>query len=507
MKKFLLFIFLIGFTCAQAQQAPKREFRAAWIATVSNIDWPTKQGLSEPEQKQQMIDLLDEFKSYNLNTIVFQIRPTADAFYKSTLEPFSHWINGKQGEATSYDPLQFAIDECNKRGMNVHVWLNPYRVEMDTTKGQFIASNHLMKSHPEYFVTYGKTRYFNPGLDETRAFVCNVVAEIVKNYDIEGIHMDDYFYPYKIKGEEFPDQQAFEKYPRGFTDKEDWRRNNVNLIIQEIRKTIASIKPQVEFGISPFGVWRNKSKDPNGSDTKAGVSNYDDLYADILKWQKENWIDYVVPQLYWHVGFPAADFKTLAYWWADNAHGASVYIGQAPYRISKESTTEEWRNEDQIIMQVDMIRSIPNLHGSVYFSGKSLFTEDKLPRNYARSAMKKRLLEGAYQYKSLAPEANRITSIDAGTPKNPKISINDKKVTLSWEPSQNNRRYVIYRFPKGAPADFSNPANIVDITGLTEYELVSESAGGHAYAITALSPTQKESEPAFFATAEIKPRR
>ena len=259
MKSIKILILVLFFqTNLFSQQSAKRDMRAAWISTVDNIDWPSKPGLSDQEMKGEMIRILDNLRSYNLNTVVFQIRPTADAYYKSSKEPASHWITGTQGVTPGFDPLQLMIDEAGKRGMSVHVWLNPYRVQKDTTK-DVLTKSHLYFKKPELFLTYGKTRYFNPGYQETRDFVAGVVGEIVRNYDIQAIHMDDYFYPYKIVGEEFPDEQAFAKEPRQFKDKDDWRRDNVDLIIKQIRDTIIANKPEVEFGMSPFGVLRNKS--------------------------------------------------------------------------------------------------------------------------------------------------------------------------------------------------------------------------------------------------------
>ena len=222
MKSIKILILVLFFqTNLFSQQSAKRDMRAAWISTVDNIDWPSKPGLSDQEMKGEMIRILDNLRSYNLNTVVFQIRPTADAYYKSSKEPASHWITGTQGVAPGFDPLQLMIDEAGKRGMSVHVWLNPYRVQKDTTK-DVLTKSHLYFKKPELFLTYGKTRYFNPGYQETRDFVAGVVGEIVRNYDIQAIHMDDYFYPYKIVGEEFPDEQAFAKEPRQFKDKVDW---------------------------------------------------------------------------------------------------------------------------------------------------------------------------------------------------------------------------------------------------------------------------------------------
>ncbi len=311
-----------------SQNYPKREMRAVWVATVANIDWPSKPGLSVEEQKKEFDDLINVVKEYNLNTIVLQIRPCADAFYSSAIEPWSRWLNGEQGKAPDpfYDPLDYAISRCRENGIDIHVWLNPYRAISDTS--HVTTPDHITKRHPEWFLTYGKTVYFNPGLQETRDYVTSVVCDIVRRYDIDAIHMDDYFYPYRIAGVDFPDDSTFAAFPREFTPdrKEDWRRDNVDLIICQIFDSIKAIKPWVEFGVSPFGVWRNIEKDSTGSDTKAGQTNYDDLYANILKWQEEALIDYVTPQLYWEIGKKVADYAILADWWSKNTLWLPAYI-------------------------------------------------------------------------------------------------------------------------------------------------------------------------------------
>ena len=490
MKSIKILILVLFFqTNLFSQQSAKRDMRAAWISTVDNIDWPSKPGLSDQQMKDEMIQILDNLRSYNLNTVIFQIRPTADAYYKSSKEPASHWITGTQGVAPGFDPLQLMIDEAGKRGMSVHVWLNPYRVQKDTTK-DVLTKSHLFFKKPELFLTYGKTRYFNPGYQETRDFVSSVVGEIVRNYDIQAIHMDDYFYPYKIAGEEFPDEKAFAKEPRQFKDKDDWRRDNVDLIIKQIRDTIIANKPEVEFGISPFGVWRNKSKDSEGSNTVAGATNYDDLYANILKWQKENWIDYVTPQVYWHIGFDRADFEVLAKWWAAHKYGANVYIGLGDYKISKTAKEIEWRSPDQIVKQLEMIRSMPLIDGSMHFTANVF---GKLGDSF-----RKPLLEKQYKYIALTPESNRITRIKPQPPMETSILQKDSKIVLSWKPGKDNKKYVIYRFTKGKITDFSNPENIYYVTTATNLEVPNTDFKNYIYAVSALSTTQTESFPVPF---------
>ncbi len=303
--KFTLLLLFLGFTVFASAQTTyhKRQMRAAWIATVHNIDFPSDSTLTVEAQKKELIALLDNFKQCNLNAVIFQARPTSDALYFSNVESWSQFLTGKTGRAPEpfYDPLRFLIHEAHKRCMEVHVWLNPYRVLNNDDISQ-IDPNHLFFKKPELFLKYGGKYYFNPAHEETREYLNRVVKDIVGRYDIQAIHFDDYFYPYTVANEKFPDEKDFAANPRGFEKIEDWRRDNVTTVIKELKATIKSTKPWVEFGISPFGVWRNKAQDKRGSDTKAGQTNYDHLYADILKWIEDEDIDYVMPQLYWHIG-------------------------------------------------------------------------------------------------------------------------------------------------------------------------------------------------------------
>ena len=281
-----------------------------------------QKNLSVVEQKASFIRLLDLHQSNGMNAIVMQIRPTGDAFYPSQYEPWSEYLTGKQGLPPNpyYDPLEFMIMETHKRGMEFHAWLNPYRAVFNVFKSS-VAPSHITKIHPEWFVIYGDKKYFNPGLPEVRKHTVRVVKDLLNRYDIDAIHMDDYFYPYRIAGKEFPDQKTYEKFGAGLS-KDNWRRSNCDSIIVDINTVIKQTNPRVKFGISPFGVWRNKSQDPMGSNTKAGQTNYDDLYADILLWLSKGWIDYVTPQLYWERGHSLADYDVLLKWWNENGYGS-----------------------------------------------------------------------------------------------------------------------------------------------------------------------------------------
>ena len=357
-------------------------FRGAWIATVANIDWPSSEAVGDSAaQKAEMTFLLDSLSSLGLNAIIFQVRPTADALYKSAYEPSSHWLAGKQGAPLTWDPLEWTIGEAHQRGMEVHVWLNPYRVNLAKTDTSIISADHIWRKHPDWFWEYNRQWYFDPARPETREWICTIVQDIVSRYDIQAIHMDDYFYPYPAGGKKLPDEASFQKDPRGFDNLHDWRRDNVNLAIQAISQTIKECKDSVEFGISPFGVWRNASVDSTGSKTQAGITNYDDLYADTRLWIKEGWIDYILPQLYWEIGKKVADYEILAHWWANEVRGTKckLYIGMAPYRLveSQKSKVESqksnpWANGNEIKRQMDLNRTIPEISGECFYSTRPL---------------------------------------------------------------------------------------------------------------------------------------
>lgn len=353
-------------------------FRGAWIATVANIDWPSEEAVGNTEkQQEEMVWLLDSLERLGINAIIFQVRPTADALYYSELEPTSHWLTGEQGnwgEQTPWDPLEWTIEQVHKRGMEVHVWLNPYRVNLAKTDTSMLCANHLLRRHPEWFWEYNKQWYFDPGLDVTREWICTVVQDIVDRYDVQAIHMDDYFYPYPVGRKSLPDEGTFERFPRGFEDIREWRRNNVNMAIQEISETIHECKPWVEFGISPFGVWRNASVDSTGSATRAGLTNYDDLYADIRLWIKNGWIDYVLPQLYWEIGKTVADYEVLAHWWANEVRGTNckLYVGMAPYKLENASKKSPWGHGNEISRQMELNRTIEEISGECFYSTRPL---------------------------------------------------------------------------------------------------------------------------------------
>ncbi|WP_195571192.1 family 10 glycosylhydrolase [Paenibacillus sp. 1001270B_150601_E10] len=359
------------------EQQHLQDVRGAWISTVYNIDWPSdpKKGFDAEKQKQEYTALLDNLKEMGLNAVYVQIRPTADSFYPSKLFPWSQWLTGTQGKDPGYDPLAFMIEETHKRGMEFHAWFNPYRVSVqnDITK---LSADHPARKNPDWVVKNGNLLLFDPGKPEARDYILKGIMEVVTNYDIDGIHFDDYFYPYGTIP--FEDEATYKEYNKVFSNKADWRRNNVNLFVQQVEKSVHAVKPEVQFGISPFGVWRNASVDPTGSNTKAGITSYDSLYADVRKWIQNGWIDYVMPQVYWHIGHSAADYKTVVDWWLKETEGTGVelYIGHAAYKLA-DPNEKDWATADTLIKELDYIKQYDQISGAIFFSAKDLVKNTK----------------------------------------------------------------------------------------------------------------------------------
>jgi uncharacterized lipoprotein YddW (UPF0748 family) len=382
---------VLSFIILSLSAQTKPEFRGVWIATVDNIDWPTKGDYNSNSQKASFIKMLDMHQRNGINALVVQIRPCTDAFYPSPYEPWSQWLTGIQGQPPSpyYDPLAFMISETHKRGMVFHAWLNPYRAEFNLTNPS-LSATHITKVHPEWFLVYGDKRYFDPGNKEAQQYVTQVVSDVVSRYDVDAIHFDDYFYPYRIPGKEFPDEATFRKYGAGLT-KDDWRRSNTDSIISKLSATIKKENKKCQFGISPFGVWRNQDKDPiDGSRTIGAQTNYDDLYANILLWLKKGWIDYVAPQLYWEFGHRIAPYEVLLSWWSNHTYGKHCYVGMGIYRAN---SNPAWKELSQLPRQIVAMRNTPNMKGMIFFSSKTFERNpngwsDSLRLNYFKVPVK-----------------------------------------------------------------------------------------------------------------------
>lgn len=472
MKKLLFLVCCIISIVTVKAQTPEREFRAAWIATIGNIDWPSQKGLSAEQQQAEFIQLITQLKVNGLNAVIVQIRPVADAFFPSPFEDWTRYLSGKQGVPPSpyYDPLQFMIEECHKRCLEFHAWFNPYRALVDAAQNPNSAK-HPTRTHPEWFVRYGGKLYFNPGLPTVQAYFTQVVLDVVKRYDIDAVHFDDYFYPYRIAGQEFPDAAAYTQYGKGMS-KDDWRRNNVNVLIENLSAEIKKEKAWVKFGISPFGVWRNASKDPEGSRTNGGQTNYDDLYADVLLWLKKGWIDYVLPQLYWERGHRAADYNTLIDWWAKHSYGRHVYVGHGLYQVGV-SQKACWRSFNEMDEQVALVRSTENVQGSAFYSA---------------NAFKKNLcningeMKDLYPRPALLPRMRWLENQELP----PTAELNLDAGGLKWDysnPKKIEYQFAIYQRPKGQK--FVN-WQLLDMVRGRYYPLPVEQRKGYEYVVVCL---------------------
>lgn len=476
-------------------QAP-REMRAAWVATVVNIDWPSSNALSSQQQRQEMIAILDTLEALRFNALFIQVRPTADAFFESQHEPWSLYLTGRQGKAPSplYDPLAFIIEEAHDRCIEVHAWINPYRAAMDVDTKK-LAASHPYNSHPEWFVKYGGKLYFNPALPETKEHLKRVVADMVARYDIDAIHMDDYFYPYPVSGQEFPDKALFKANPRGFKTIGDWRRDNVTQTIVALRDTIKAVKPWVEFGISPFGVWRNKKEDPRGSNSQA-FTNYDGLYADILLWMERGYIDYVVPQLYWEIGKKVADYAILLEWWSRNANNTNLYIGLYASQLGNKSAAAAWRQGNEVIRQLDLLRSYPEVGGAALYSMVAIMEN--------RQGIRDSLRHSYFTQPALVPVNSRTITSRPPKVSHLKVLRYDGVPTLSWNGGESASvekravKYVVYA-TTGKASTILSPKNLITITAddcLPLAPYLRGSRGKMTFAVVAVNRYKQESQPA-----------
>ena len=475
-------LFFIGTTVRAEIQPRKTEMRGAWIATVANIDWPNKYALPS-QQKQELVDLLDSLHACRFNTVVFQVRPTADAFYKSALEPWSAYLTGTQGKAPSpeYDPLAFIIEEAHKRCMEVHVWLNPYRVINggDTTQ---LIKNHLYFERPELFAWYGGKLYFNPAYQDVRDYLTMIVMDIVLRYDLDAIHFDDYFYPYKEKGQEFPDDDAFQKLGGNFKKKEDWRRNNVDQVIEQLQHTIKAARPWDQFGIAPFG---------NNN------TNVNELFADVKKWIRNGWIDYVAPQLYWNIGHRTSDYARLYDWWGTECkkqagtNAYNLYIGQ--YASGLEIYEQEaWKIPNELIRQVRQNYKKNADIGSIFYSNKYVIRN---PQGLLDS-----LSSTYYQFPALQPAAGNCYGNESEPPTDVRIE-EDRLIWDSVAASGGNaiRYYIVYALPEDSNDNQLLSERIVTTTprqngGIYLSNFCEQLPAGTRLVVTSFNKYRKESK-------------
>ncbi len=464
----------------------KREFRGAWIQCVNG----QFKGMPTEEMQRTLSYQLDELKKDGCNAIIFQVRPECDALYQSDLEPWSYYLTGEQGVAPYpyWDPLQWMVTECHRRGMELHAWINPYRAK--TKAAHTNALNHVVVQHPSWTFEYDGLTLLNPALPECRDYICQVVRDIVGRYDVDGLHIDDYFYPYPVPGVKIPDDAQYRADNQGIADRGDWRRQNVNLFIEQLYKTVHDVKPWVKVGISPFGIYRNKKSDPEGSRTN-GLQNYDDLYADVLLWDRKGWMDYCVPQIYWEIGNKAADYDELIRWWDANLTKTALFIGEDVERTVKHRDLKD-RQRHQLAAKMALHQQLPRIQGTVLWYAKAAVDN---VGNYGTS-----LRSNYWRQPALQPVMKHI---DHKAPKKPRkvkvFNVEGQRVIFwtapkgsGWESAA--ALYGVYRFNKGERIDLDDNSHLLLLTPETFYELPATEAGNSVYVVTALDRMQNESK-------------
>ncbi len=481
-----LSLLLIVILPIAAQMAPKRDFRGVWIHTLNN-DY---KGMNEIRFREYITGQLDLFRDAGINAVLFQVRPEADALYNSSYEPWSRFLTGTQGEDPGYDPMAIMIEECHRRFMEFHAWVNPYRAQLNTSTR--LAAKHPYHRHPEWFFQYDNKLFFNPGIPECRTYINLVIADIVQRYDVDGIHMDDYFYPYPVSGQTIPDEKEYAEHgqPKGLGIG-DWRRYNVNMLVQEVQETIHTIKPFVKFGISPFGIYRNAKNAPDGfgSDTN-GLQNYDELYADILLWLRYGWVDYIIPQLYWEIGHKSADYETLVKWWANCSYNRHLFIGQDVDRSAK-ATDPVNPSINQFPRKMMLAQSQPTIGGNCFWSGKVLLENPGnvftlLERYYYRTPALPPV------YPEASAKAEKVKSLKAVWTEDGYILLwNSPKLKRLWDVP---RFYCIYRFTKDEKINLNDPSKIVARTRNVYYKLpYVNGSSSFKYVVTTINRFNSES--------------
>ncbi len=478
MKKILSLALMATVAVSMFAQNPKREFRGAWLHTIDQRQYARQ---STEENKAYLIDQLDKLQAAGCNAVIWQVRPSADALYYSNYEPWSRFLSGVAGipPVPAWDPLQFMIDEAHARGMELHAWLNPYRVT--TSANQELPINHIFYKHPERFVEYGSKLYFDPGWPENIDFISNVVKDIITRYDVDAIHMDDYFYPYPVAGVDFPDDYSYAAHGKGM-DRGDWRRQNVDKLIEKLHVTIMENKPWVRFGISPFGIWRNKKSDPRGSDTN-GLQNYDALFADVLLWTEKGWVDYMMPQLYWELEHKLASHLVLNEWWANNNNGRHMFIGQSVNKTMDKLDLAPSNEQSQLRTKIRLSREEEGIQGNCWWPGYSITA------NYKGVADS--LASGQQSTIAICPSYPWIsTAVPAAVAD---VKAKDGKITWAAGAVENKAtdvvRYVVYRFADKKAIDLNNAAAIVAV--VPDNEFTAKEKG--VYVITALDRVNNES--------------
>ena len=481
----LFFIFSFLFSPIGAQ---KREFRGAWIQCVNG----QFKGMSTETMQRTLTYQLNELQKDGCNAIIFQVRPECDALYESQLEPWSYYLTGEQGSKPYpyWDPLKWMVDECHKRGMELHAWINPYRAKTKVAHGN--DRNHVVVQHPEWTFQYDGLTLLNPALQECRDYICQVARDIVTRYDVDGFHIDDYFYPYPVAGVQIPDDAQYRANSNGIGNRGDWRRYNVNLFIEQLYKTVHDAKPWVKVGVSPFGIYRNQKNDPNGSRTN-GLQNYDDLYADVLLWDANGWMDYCVPQIYWEIGNRAADYDELIHWWNKHLTRSALYIGEDVERTVKFPDPKD-QNRHQLAAKMSLHQQLPHVKGTVSWYAKAAVDDIG---NYGTT-----LRNVYWRTPALQPVMEHIDKKAPKKVRKLKAFDFDGQRVLFWTAPKGKGwqdeavRYAVYRFDKNESVNLRDCSHLKAIVSDTFYELPANEQTPCVYVVTALDRMQNESKEA-----------
>ena len=507
-------------------QSGKYEFRAAWLPSVLNLDYPKEPGMSVNDLKESFRKILDVYELYNLNAVIMQIRPAGDALYLSSMNPPSIYVTGDLDKKLPFELLKFAIEETHARGMEFHAWFNPFRVtvmkhEEDTEEIlSTLHENNYARLNPNQVLRFDDKLFLDPGNPATREFVINSIMEVVRNYDIDAVHLDDYFYPYKSTkldengetvpyffGEEEEDALTFLSNKGTFTDIKEWRRNNTYTFIKDLSKSIHDLKPYVKLGVSPFGIWGHKEETGGvGSDTPISSSETytHQVFTDTRKWIKEELIDYVIPQIYWNFGEPAAPYSILAKWWNDQVEGTDVnlYIGHANYKVYEQIDNPYWQEDTIIKDQISFNHTLENIQGSAFFSFRHLTPNNSDFSGLGRSALTRNneAIREVYGNISIIPKNENLPDAKASAPN--EVTIKNKILSFKdsyegFDESEKTKYFMVYRFPK-TDLDPENPTYLYKKIALekntTRYTLNNLDTENYTYAVSAFNRLHEESK-------------
>lgn len=507
MKRYLTILLSLVITYSSHAQSPKQEFRGLWITTINNIDWPSSWDLTPEQQRQEFISIIERAKENGINAVFIQVRGQSDAIYKSKYEPWSQWLNKVPGKAPDpyYDPLEFMVEECHQRCMEFHAWFNLFR-GVSHTKFSLLTDDHISKTKPEWFYNFDNSKFMDPGIPEAKDYLIKVVLDVVDRYDIDGVHLDDYFYPIESKRDsklKIRDKSTYQKHKGDYKNIDDWRRYNINIIIKQLNDSIKSHKNWVKFGVSPFPVWKHKWNDARGSETSRTSTTYENYYADTRKWIKYKWVDYLAPQMYWGTKFDRINYNKICQWWDKNHFGRHIYFGHAFYKLT--STTNEgssdpsWLNKYEINDQIRFARNLNHVKGGAMFSAKSFNDQSRIYEKWLRDSV--------YNYPSLIPSMSWIDSIPPLPPTNlqyfsssdQSTDLKSQEAILKWtapekaEDGQGAYYYVVYRFETGKAPNFNDGQAVYALQKENYLELFTEDTQGHYFIVKSVDRCNNES--------------